>query len=117
MQPLPFIFIQPTIQQDIFANPQAPAAHFCFQSAVQLLQPDFRKSVFRKAGKPRIAPRIYCAKITARRNRSESVFPNEVRWKNLLRHLRIPQPAGSCSELCPAFHMLELAKGFEPPTP
>jgi len=34
MQPLPFIFIQ----QDIFANPQTAAAHFCFRSAVQLLQ-------------------------------------------------------------------------------
>jgi hypothetical protein len=38
MQPLPFFAVKQTIQQEIFANPQAPAAHFCFQSAVQLLQ-------------------------------------------------------------------------------
>jgi hypothetical protein len=59
MQPLPFIFNQQDIyfiQQNVFANPQAPAAHFCFRSAAQLLQTDFRKSVFRKSGKPRIAP-------------------------------------------------------------
>jgi hypothetical protein len=66
MQPLPFFAVKQTIQQEIFANPQTAAAHFCFRSTVQLLQPDFRKS-----GKPRIALRICCAKITARRNHFE----------------------------------------------
>jgi hypothetical protein len=68
----------------------------------------FRKPVFRKPGKPRIAPAKFGAKITARRNRSD-----EVRWKNLLRRLefrRLP-------EIRPDFRLLELAKGFEPPTP
>ena len=46
-----------------------------------------------------------------------NVLPNEVCWKNLLRHLRLPQPAGSRSKSFTEFHMLELAKGFEPPTP
>jgi hypothetical protein len=39
------------------------------------------------------------------------IAPNEVRWKNLLRR-RLPNPAACLTSI-----LLELAKGFEPPTP
>jgi hypothetical protein len=71
MQPLPFFAVKQTIQQEIFANPQAPAAHFRFQSAVQLLQTRLSQIRIPQAGKPRIELRICCAKITARRNHFE----------------------------------------------
>jgi hypothetical protein len=43
-------------------------------------------------------------------------LPNEVRWKNLLRHLH---RSAACRKLALIFvcRMLELAKGFEPLTP
>src|SRR5580658_8794584 len=50
------------------------------------------------------------AKITTRRKISEwSVF-----WKNLLRRYRVRRTAGKLSA---CYRSLELAKGFEPPTP
>ena len=44
--------------------------------------------------------------------------PNGVRWKNLLRR-HLPSPAAGIPFLnsLPEIHFLELAKGFEPPTP
>jgi hypothetical protein len=78
-----------------------------------------RETKSRKSG---IAPSNYRAKITY-----AGSVPNEVRWKNLLRHLVAEtKSSAACRKfalkkfalnLCPAFHMLELAKGFEPPTP
>ena len=63
--------------------------------------------------------------LTARRSLHAGIVPNrvpnEVRWKNLLRHLVAEtKPSAACRKplnSLPAFHMLELAKGFEPPTP
>src|SRR5579863_179581 len=104
MQPLRFI---PQANSRI----RTGAAHFCFgPTRLDFRKP--RKSVFRKSGKPRIAPTNLL--------REDHCTPEKLRmkcvWKNLLRHLRVPLPAGSSNSF-PAFHMLELAKGFEPPTP
>jgi hypothetical protein len=103
MQPLPFIFNQ----RIIFVNPQARQ-----HTSASGPQVNFYKQTFANQGNQESRH-----EFTARRSLHAGTDPNEVRWKNLLRHLRIPQPAGTCFELCPAFHMLELAKGFEPPTP
>jgi hypothetical protein len=71
MQPLPFFFNKQTIQQDI-SRIRRPRQHTSASGPqFNFYKPDFRKSEFRKAGKPRIALRICCAKITARRNRFE----------------------------------------------
>jgi hypothetical protein len=107
MQPLPFFFIQQASRES------ADSGSTLLLPVCQL---NFYKPDFRKSGKPRIALRIYCAKITARRNRFD-IVPNEVRWKNLLRHLKNPATCRKPPNSLPAFHMLELAKGFEPPTP
>ena len=55
---------------------------------------DFRKSEFRKSGKPRIAPTTYRAKITARRNRSE-VFRMKCVGKTCCATYTVPLPAGN----------------------
>jgi len=67
MQPLRFIFIQ----QDISGIANRGSTLLLPVCQFNFYKPDFRKSVFRKSGKPRIALRICCAKITARRNRFE----------------------------------------------
>jgi hypothetical protein len=69
---------------------------------------------FRKSGKPRIALTAYRAKITTRRNPSE--------WSALEKPVAPPLTESRClpeirSVSFPDFHMLELAKGFEPLTP
>jgi hypothetical protein len=87
MQPLPFIFIQQAI-----SNPQTGTAHFYFGSAKH----EFRK--LRKSGKPSHENQESRYESTARRSLSAgsvpNIFPDEVRWKNLLRHL-VSLPAGS----------------------
>jgi hypothetical protein len=77
--------------------------------------PDLRKTSFRKPGKPRIALTDYRAKITTRR----ITFRMECVGKTCCAAIyRVPLPAGIS---LPAFRfrtvaLLELAKGFEPPT-
>jgi hypothetical protein len=101
MQPLRFI---PQANSRI----RTDAAHFYFGPT----RLDFRKP--RKSGKPRIAPMNLPREDHCTPEKFRILFPDEVRWKNLLRHLEfrcLPE-----ANSCPAFHMLELAKGFEPPT-
>jgi hypothetical protein len=67
------------------ANPRTAHFYFRFDKL------DFAnfKSAFRKSGKPRLA--LY--ECTARRLLHAGAVPNEVRWKNLSRYLRVPLPA------------------------
>jgi hypothetical protein len=85
MQPLPFFAVKQTIQQDIFANPQAPAAHFCSQSQFNFYKtfanPNFAKQGNQESRYEFAARRSLHAGIVS------NIFPNEVRWKNPLRHL------------------------------
>jgi hypothetical protein len=57
-------------------------------------------------------------RITARRSLHAGYFPNEVRWKNLLRHLEFRcLPEVRFLIFVSDLRILELAKGFEPLTP
>src|SRR5437660_1860454 len=103
MQPLRFIFIQQdNLLQRQSTNPQTAAAHFCFWSA----NSTFTNQTFANQGNQESR-----YEFAARRSLHAGTDPNEVCWKNLLRHLhlRIPQPAGSRSEIISCVHMLELA--------
>jgi hypothetical protein len=73
MQPLPFFAVKQTIQQDTPRNRRLRQHTSASSPQFNFYKPGFRKSEFRKAGKPRIALRICCAKITARRNRFEYI--------------------------------------------
>jgi len=82
MQPLRFI------QQDIVRIREPKAAHFYCRTAkldfANFANRLFANQVFANQGRPRLA--LYeCA---ARRLLHAGAVPNEVRWKNLLRHLK-----------------------------
>jgi hypothetical protein len=90
-------------------DPQTDAAHF-YSGPPKLL---FRNQTFAKSDLANKGNQESRLRLAARRSLHAGSVPNEVRWKNLLRHL----------EFCclpeihfPDLRMLELAKGFEPPT-
>jgi hypothetical protein len=91
------------------ANSRTLAAHFYSGPPSYIFRkPDFANQTFATQGNQESRSRF-----TARRSLHAGIVPNEERWKNLLRHpefrclpeISLPEP-----------RILELAKGFEPPT-
>ena len=106
------------IQQDALANCGSTLLLAVCQTAFTnwtFASPNFANQGNQESRYEFAARRSLHAGIVANR------VPNEVRWKNLLRHLVAEnKPFAACRKppnSLPAFHMLELAKGFEPPTP
>ena len=117
MQPLPFfIFIQQTSLRI-----DGPRQH----TSASALPTTFTNQTFASPNFAKQGNQESRYELTARRSLHAGIVanrvPNEVRWKNLLRHLVAEtKPSAACRKplnSLPAFHMLELAKGFEPPTP
>src|SRR5437660_1519778 len=83
MQPLRFIFIQQdNLLQRQSTNPQTAAAHFCFRSA----NSTFTNQTFANQGNQE-SRYEFAARRSLHAGIVSNVLPNEVRWKNLLRHL------------------------------
>jgi len=78
MQPSRFI-------QQATANPQTEAAHFCSGPPSLVHPATFSQTSFSQIRETK--DRAY--EFNARRSLHAGSVPNEVRWKNLLRHLRV----------------------------
>jgi hypothetical protein len=127
MQPSLFIQqtnIQPTISTHAVRNlPHCPHQGSTLHLFPRPAKPSATNTTRHiKLGKPEFASRLSQTtfanqgnqesryETTARRSLLAGTFPNEVRWKNLLRRLT------PCRKSVSQFRMLELAKGFEPLT-
>ncbi|HZZ15653.1 MAG TPA: hypothetical protein VFE08_06805 [Candidatus Sulfotelmatobacter sp.] len=105
-QPLPFVFI--FIQQDISrirSTLLLPVRSSTFTNQT-VANPYFAKQGNQESRYEFATRRSLHAGIVS------NVLPNEVRWKNLLRHLRIPQPAGSRSEFMPCVSQAGAGEGI-----
>src|SRR5712691_12951607 len=104
MQPLRFIQ-QTNLIPD--GETRRPRQHTCRSGH----QNRFSQTSFANQGNQVSRFTDYHAKITTRRNSSE--------WSALEKPVAPPKSSAACRKFalnsCPAFHMLELSKGFQPP--